>query len=340
MISRRPHFRLVTTLVLSLTACLAAAESPRAPTAAHTPLHPAELYDPVAQPRSVVKAGHARFTVLTPRLIRMEWADGKFEDHPSLVFLNRNLPVPKFTTAVTKSGTQDLLTLKTSALTLTYAYSEFGSDTFTADDLHVEFELNGQTVTWHPGLEDTENLQGTTRTLDGALGGKTKEPIGPGLISRAGWVLVDDSTRPLFDSDDFRLTASENSPWPWVMQRPAGDRQDWYFFGYGHDYKQALGDFIKVAGPIPLPPRLVPGGRVTGAITTRSWMSWCAASSRTQRRWMCWSSTWTGTARMDRCFIAVATTPAITRLAGVAIAGIGCFFRNHRSFLPTSMMRA
>ena len=100
---------------------------------------------------------------------------------------------------------------------------------------------------------------GTTRTLDGALGDKTKEPIGPGLISRDGWVVVDDSARPLFDSDDFSFVNGENSPWPWVMQRPAGDRQDWYFFGYGHDYKQALGDFIKVAGRIPLPPRFAFG---------------------------------------------------------------------------------
>jgi alpha-glucosidase len=190
----------------------------------------------------------------------MEWAaDDKFEDRPSLVFLNRNLPVAKFTTAVTKSGTQNLLTLKTSNLTLTYAYSELGSDRFTADNLHIDFELNGEKVSWHAGLEDTENLQGTTRTLDGALGGKTKEPIDPGLISRAGWVLVDDSTRPLFDSDDFRFVNGENSPWPWVTQRSAGDRQDWYFFGYGHDYKRALGDFIKVAGPIPLPPRFAFG---------------------------------------------------------------------------------
>ncbi|HEX4581697.1 MAG TPA: TIM-barrel domain-containing protein [Acidobacteriaceae bacterium] len=262
MISRLSNFRVVAALVLSLTFGVTAAESQRpdaGPTVAAL-RHPAELYDPVAQPGAEVKAGHARFTVLTPQLIRMEWAaDGRFENHPSLVFLNRNLPMPKFTTSVTKSGTQDFLTLKTRELKLVYAYNEFGSEKFTAENLHVEFELNGQTVTWHPGLEDTENLQGTTRTLDGALGGKTKEPMGPGLISRAGWALVDDSTRPLFDSDDFRFTAGEKSPWPWVMERPAGDRQDWYFFGYGHDYKQALGDFIKVAGPIPLPPRFAFG---------------------------------------------------------------------------------
>jgi alpha-glucosidase (family GH31 glycosyl hydrolase) len=265
MISRPHHFRLLVTVALSLTSCVALAQLPGTPTSEHTsaaPSHPAELYDPVAQPPAVVKAGHARFTVLTPQLIRMEWAaDRKFEDRPSLVFLNRNLPVPKFSQMHENAGASAELILETSNLTLRYNYTDNDNDSgkFSADNLHVELKVNGQTVTWHPGLEDTENLQGTTRTLDGALGGKTKEPIGPGLISRAGWVLVDDSTRPLFDSDDFRFTAGEKSPWPWVLQRPAGDRQDWYFFGYGHDYRQALGDFIKVAGPIPLPPRFAFG---------------------------------------------------------------------------------
>jgi hypothetical protein len=244
MISRPHHFRLLVTVALSLTSCVALAQLPGTPTAAHmsaAPSHPAELYDPVAQPPAVVKAGHARFTVLTPQLIRMEWtADRKFEDRPSLVFLNRHLPVPKFSQMHENAGASAELILETSNLTLRYNYTDNDNDSgkFSADNLHVELKVNGQTVTWHPGLEDTENLQGTTRTLDGALGGKTKEPIGPGLISRAGWVLVNDSTRPLFDSDDFRFTAGEKSPWPWVLQRPAGDRQDWYFFGYGHDYRQ------------------------------------------------------------------------------------------------------
>ncbi|MGH7995253.1 MAG: TIM-barrel domain-containing protein, partial [Opitutaceae bacterium] len=46
---------------------------------------------------------------------------------------------------------------------------------------------------------------------------------------------------------------------PWVMERPPGDRQDWYFFGYGHHYRRALGDFVRVAGRIPLPPRFAFG---------------------------------------------------------------------------------
>ena len=210
---------------------------------------------PVADPRAVVTMGKARFTVLTPQLIRMEWAaDGKFEDHASFVFLNRRLPVPQF--QKTLNGAQHL-TLKTSALTLNYAPT--GDGKFTPDDLTIALTVDGKPVTWHPGLQDPENLEGTTRTLDGALGDKTKEPIGEGLVSRSGWALVDDSTRPLFDSADFNFREGEKSPWPWVMERPAGDRQDLYFFGYGHDYRKALGDYVRVAGRIPLPPRFAFG---------------------------------------------------------------------------------
>jgi alpha-glucosidase (family GH31 glycosyl hydrolase) len=212
--------------------------------------------DPVADPNAVVTLGNARFTVLTPQLIRMEWAaDGKFEDHASFVFLNRRMPVPEFEKTFA-NGFQKL-TIKTNALTLTYWPSADGR--FKPDNLFISLTVDGKRVVWHPGLVDSENLQGTTRTLDGARGDQTKEPIEPGLVSRSGWALVDDSTRPLFDSADFRFLQGEKSPWPWVIERPAGERQDWYFFGYGHDYRKALGDYVKVAGRIPLPPRFAFG---------------------------------------------------------------------------------
>jgi alpha-glucosidase (family GH31 glycosyl hydrolase) len=211
--------------------------------------------DPVADPKAVVTLGHARFTVLTPELIRMEWAaDGKFEDHASFVFINRQLPVPQYSREIIGKGK---LTIKTDALTLTYIRK--GDGRFTSDNLTVSLSVDGKPVVWRPGTIDPQNLKGTTRTLDGALGDKTKEPIGNGFVSRSGWAIEDDSTRPLFDSADFRFPQGENSPWPWVMERPAGDRQDWYFFGYGHDYKKALGDYVRVAGRIPLPPRFAFG---------------------------------------------------------------------------------
>src|SRR5580692_12545219 len=201
----------------------------------HSPIEAADApgrYDPVADPRAVVTTGHARFTILTPQLIRMEWAaDGKFEDHASFVFLNRKLPPSAFDRSELDHGHR--LVLKTSALTLTYTpgagLRSHQDGRFTPENLSIELTVEGKPVKWHPGLSDDQNLQGTTRTLDGALGEKTKEPIEQGLVSRSGWAVVDDSSRPLFDAADFTFKDGENSPWPWVMERPDGDRQDWYF---------------------------------------------------------------------------------------------------------------
>ncbi len=196
--------------------------------------------NPVADTKAIVVSGNARFTILTPQLIRMEWSDNKqFEDHASLVFINRRLPVPEFR----NENENEWLELRTGKLTVRFKRD---SGAFAKDNLQAEFELNGNKVTWMPGMEDKGNLQGTIRTLDGVRG---STPLGTGLLSRDGWVLIDDSESPLFD----------NSDWPWVMPRPEGKRQDFYLFAYGHDYKQALLDFTRVAGKIPLPPRFAFG---------------------------------------------------------------------------------
>jgi alpha-glucosidase (family GH31 glycosyl hydrolase) len=221
---------------------------------------PETSYSATANPLAVVVSGGARFTVLTPQLIRMEWAeDGHFEDRPSMVFLNRRLPVPAFK-SMRKGKT---LIIETTALRLRYTPQGNGNSRFDPTNLAItltDFHASdAATITWHPGLPDTGNLQGTTRTLDGVQGDKTNEPIEPGLISRDGWTLIDDSTRPLFDSDDFTFALGEKSAWPWAIPRPSGNRQDWYFFGYGHSYKQALADYVRVAGRIPLPPRFAFG---------------------------------------------------------------------------------
>lgn len=140
-----------------------------------------------------------------------------------------------------------------------------------------------------------------------------------GLVSRSGYVVVDDTGRPQFDN---------NTDWPWLAtsdirpppadqcniagqlrrdcgytnidqfecegkgccydssladlrrQHHAGDipdgvpscffssrgRQDLYFFGHGHDYKNALLDFTKISGNIPLPPRYA-----FGVLYSRYW---------------------------------------------------------------------
>lgn len=208
--------------------------------------------DPVADSKAVVVSGNARFTVLESRLVRMEWAaDGKFEDRATLGVVNRKLPVPAYT--VKKSGKK--LTIRTSDLTLTYS----GNGKFDENNLKVTFRMADpaskkgvRAVTWHLGMDDSGNLLGTTRTLDGCDGAKTKEPYDKGVISRDGWAIIDESDRQVFVPVD--------SDWKyWVAERDSTDRQDLYLFAYGHDYKAAVSDFTRIGGRIPMPPKYALG---------------------------------------------------------------------------------
>ncbi len=102
--------------------------------------------EPVADPSAVVRAGHARFTVLTQELIRMEWAeDDRFEDHPSFIFLNRKLPVPQFTKKLSGNN----VTIDTGKLKLVYRHSP-DANGFTASNLAITLQLDGKAVTWSP----------------------------------------------------------------------------------------------------------------------------------------------------------------------------------------------
>jgi alpha-glucosidase (family GH31 glycosyl hydrolase) len=238
-------------LLVLLTAS-AFCQSPITPSKGGSP----EIYHPAANSAAVVTAGHARITVLAPQLLRLEWAeDRNFEDRASFTVLNRELPVPAFTQRWEGQGDSRTLMLDTASLHLRYRAGEQGGPYDTAN-LSITLDVAGKSVVWSPGMVDSGNLMGTTRTLDGVKGGEVQ--LENGLISRNGWVLVDDSKRPLFDSSDFSLPKPD-SRLPWFVTRPAGRRVDWYFFGYGHEYGRALGDFVRISGRIPLPPRFAFG---------------------------------------------------------------------------------
>ena len=234
--------RLLTTLLLSLLAVCAVAQN------IPEPLN----YHPEASSDAIVLAGKARFTVLTPRLVRMEWVeDASFEDRATLGVVNRNLDVPEFSVKKSKSK----VVIKTSGLTLSYT----GQEKFSSENLSVSFTMADpsakkgiRTVTWTPGMDDYANLLGTVRTLDKFDGTQTREPYDKGVLSRDGWAILDESDRHVFTSVD--------SDWQyWPECRDKKERQDIYFFGYGHDYTQALGDYVKIAGRIPLPPKYALG---------------------------------------------------------------------------------
>ncbi|MEA3308246.1 MAG: alpha-glucosidase, partial [Chloroflexota bacterium] len=117
--------------------------------------------NPEANPQSIVISENARFTVLAPRLLRLEWAEnGAFEDRGSYAFPTRyREPAPHFTSRVEGEELQ----INTGALQLCYRQ---GRGRFTAENLNITFELHGERQTWHPGDANPQNLRGTRRTLD------------------------------------------------------------------------------------------------------------------------------------------------------------------------------
>jgi hypothetical protein len=145
-------------------------------------------FDPVAEPTAVIQRQTARFTLLTSRLIRLEYApDGRFEDRPSQTFWYRRQPAPVYN-LIEQEG---WLTVETDYLQLRYELER----PFSPDSLQIKLKQTGRL--WRYGDVDKENLGGTTRTLD-MVSGDTR--LESGLLSRAGWALVDDSASLVFNA--------------------------------------------------------------------------------------------------------------------------------------------
>ena len=195
-----------------------------------------------AEPRpcrgAVVRAPQVRFTLLTSRLIRMEYSPTEeFEDHASQAFWYRCQPVPEFT--VTEEA--GVMVIETQHLLLRYAPSARG---FTPVSLSIHVKATDNT--WHFGehIWKSGDLKGTARTLDETNGFVALES---GLMARSGWAIVDDSRSLVFDEQS------------WLVGRSRPENLDLYFFGYGHDYVGCLQDFQKVSGQTPLIPRWLLG---------------------------------------------------------------------------------
>jgi alpha-glucosidase (family GH31 glycosyl hydrolase) len=191
-------------------------------------------FDPQAKTGAIITVRKARFTVLTDRLIRMEFSlNNHFEDRPSQIFWYRRQPVPQFECEESKNEVD----IETEYLHLHYFISERG---FTPQTLEVTLKSTG--VRWRFGepISRSHNLHGTARTLDEAAGGISLEP---GLMARAGWSVVDDSHSLVFNNSG------------WLEARPEPLEIDLYFFGYGHDYVGCLRDYYRLSGPVPLIPR-------------------------------------------------------------------------------------
>jgi alpha-glucosidase (family GH31 glycosyl hydrolase) len=190
--------------------------------------------DPICQIGITIKEETWRFSLLTPGLLRLEYCpDGVFEDRATQFALNRNFPPFSFTF----EDSPDELLVSTENLILRYDKKPFSKN-----GLSVRLRGKAGNSLWRYG-DQRENLGGTLRTLDNVNGAAALEP---GLLSKNGIAVVDDSRTLAIDSEG------------WVQPR-CEDKIDLYVFAYGRDYRSCLKDFYRLTGPVPLLPRYALG---------------------------------------------------------------------------------
>ena len=137
--------------------------------------------NPVAREEATVRSGNARFTVLTPEMIRIEYSDkGLFEDRATFAIQNREMDaVPSFT----QKEDNDFLYIETDRLKLKYRKGTNPStDPASSANLTITMPHKGEVVVWYPGKPDPLNLKGTCRTLDGSDGDNKRAELELSLI--------------------------------------------------------------------------------------------------------------------------------------------------------------
>lgn len=188
---------------------------------------------PRANKANIIYWKNYRISVLQSQLIRLEQSDNNtFLDEPTQSIWFRNMPKQKYTFIDYVEYAQ----IKTSNLTL-FIYPE-------RENCYIV--LNDKKLS----LDNSENLLGTYKTLDGYDGGyyigngrrtPYHKPIEleNGVCSKNGVAIIDDS-KSLILKDNGELSLALDN------------HIDEYIFAYGDNYKAALKALYLVTGPVPL----------------------------------------------------------------------------------------
>ena len=196
-------------------------------------------------PKSVIKGDKYRITVLTERLLRLEYNEnGVFEDRATEVVFNRKLDIPKF--EVMEDA--NLLTITTEYLKLSYVKNAPFKSGALSSSINLKVELLEQLDAskpnrfWYYGAPEVKNYG----TPGFELFDKKKLKFKKGLFSIDGYVTIDDSKSMVIEEDG---TLSERTD----------GGIDLYLFVYLKDFSKCLIDYYKITGFTPLIPRYALG---------------------------------------------------------------------------------
>ena len=199
-----------------------------------------DLSKSVANERAVFQGPNYRITVLTERLVRLEYSvDGHFSDDLTTLVQNRRFSVPQFKV----EQDQTYLVITTSYFMLQYLKNKPFLGPKFAPDSNLKVVLLNTDKMWFYGQAEARNFKGGAISLDDYKG---RVKLDKGLYSTDGFVMLDDSGNFEIDANGF-------------LVKPDVNKVDLYLFMYKRDFGMCLRDYFTLTGYPPLIPRYALG---------------------------------------------------------------------------------
>lgn len=190
-----------------------------------------------ASERVTITGNKYRITVLSPRLVRLEYNEnGVFLDGPTELVLYRDFKPFDFT----MKDDAHFLEISTSYFKLTYTKERPFQGTKVNPTINLKVELLNTDKVWYYGHPEARNLGIPAQTLqEGGSSGK-------GLYSVEGFASIDDSKTSLWNEDG-------------TLKQREDESIDTYLFMYNRDFELALKDYYNLTGYPALIPRYALG---------------------------------------------------------------------------------
>lgn len=193
------------------------------------------------QSKGIFRGKNYRFTVLTDRLIRIEYnKEGVFEDNRTQLVSNRVFNKP----AIQVREDANFLEIMTKYYKLEYIKNKpiETNKKLASADLKVTL-LGTENKMWYPGHPEVRNFMGTAVSLDDL---PNKLNISKGLYSTDGFVTIDDSNSYILENNGYFKPRTTKTV-------------DLYLFVYKKDFGLCLKDYFDLTGKPPLLPRYALG---------------------------------------------------------------------------------
>ena len=198
-----------------------------------------------ANGEAIVQGNNYRFTIITERLIRLEYSpSNSFIDYPSQLVINRYNNKPKFTIR----EDNNYLEIKTDYFILQYTKGKpfLGTKVNMASNLKItineELKANDTTRDWYYKHPEAKRYEASSVSFDESKNINYRK----GLYSLDGFASIDDSSSLLIMEDGT------------LASRPDGNI-DIYVFMYNKDFEKAVEDYFLITGKPSLIPRYALG---------------------------------------------------------------------------------